>query len=354
MAAVTTSNPADFSSRTQTFFNPKLLKALQYNLKLAGYGLSEGYTTIGSTIRFFRPRKANTTGVGALVEGTAPATLTEVAIGKKDITLGQRGALATITDKVQAIDLLNTLKVYVDTMGADAALDYDTVIRNALITALNASNATYATGDDGGYFERFAGVVNTGNSATDFATLTAASKNNGKFTRGVGLGVATQLKTSKVPKIGGLFVGVIPPQVLHDVRLDTVWTQTGTFQDKNALFKDLAIILDGVAYVEAQNPFTEANVYGTSSSTDPGDGLTYSTLFLGADAFGIPNLTNKIAGGSQQAPKIVILNQPDKSDPLNQKTAVAWKSFFGADAFITDVSGERPRFVILRSKSTFI
>ena len=55
-AAVTTTNPADFADRTQTFFNPKLLKQLQFNLKLAGYGLSEGYRAIGTTIRFFRPR----------------------------------------------------------------------------------------------------------------------------------------------------------------------------------------------------------------------------------------------------------------------------------------------------------
>ena len=51
---------------------------------------------------------------------------------------------------------------------------------------------------------------------------------------------------------------ITPPQVLHDMRQDTTWTQTGTFQDKQALFKDLAIMLDGVAFVEANNPGSKA------------------------------------------------------------------------------------------------
>src|SRR5207302_2002202 len=103
-ALVSTSNPADFANRTQTFFNPKLLEALLFKLVLAEYGLRGKYPAIGTTIRFFRPRAANTTNVGALVEGTAPAGLTEAAVGYVDIALSQRGALAKVTDIVQAID----------------------------------------------------------------------------------------------------------------------------------------------------------------------------------------------------------------------------------------------------------
>ena len=367
------SNPTDFQNRTQAFFNPKLLKALQFNLKLAGYGLSQGYSTIGDTIRFFRPRKASlsytnaeastaalsvtaATSPTSYAEGVAPTNLTEVAIGYVDILLTQRAGLAKISDKLQAIDLLNTLKVYSEKMGEDAALDYDSVIRNALVNGVYISNAKFATGNDGGYFERFAGVVNSGVSLDDFATLAGLSKSNAKISRAVNLGVVTQLKTSKIPKIGGQYVCITPPAVLHDMRQDTTWTQTGTFQDKQALFKDLAIMLDGVAFVEANNPWIEGATYGTESSTDPGDGLIYSSIYLGAEAFGLPNLSNKIAGGSQAAPRLIILNQPDKYDPINQVTVVGWKSFFGAKPFITQLTpalGERPHYAILRCKSTF-
>lgn len=376
-AAVTTSNPTDFADRTQTFFNPKLLKALQYNLKLAQYGLSEGYKAIGTTIRFYRPRKANLTGINAeagrttslaitklttptaLTEGVAPTTLTEVKVGYVDITMYQQGGLATITDKLQAIDLLNTLQVYSRTMGEDAALDYDTVIRDALISGVANSNATYVNStNDGGYFERFAGVVNTGTSSADFASLLGLSKTNGRITRGAALGVITQLATAKIPTIGGNYVAVCPPQVIHDIRQDEMWLRAATHVDTQNLYKDLEIMLDGCAYVKANNPFIEGQVYLTESATDPGDGMIYNTIYLGQEAFGLPNLTNKRAGAGTSAPRIVVLDKEDKSDPLNQKTVIGWKSFFGAGPFIcssrTNEIGDVPRYVVLRSKSTFI
>src|SRR5436853_2499330 len=179
MSQATTTNPADFASRIQTYFDPKLLKSLELELVLASYGLRQSYPANGTSIRFFRPRAANTTGVGTIAEGATPATLTEVAVGYVDIPLSQRSARAEITDLVQAIDLLNTVQLYVDTMGADAALDLDTVVRNALVTGLNDSNATYT----GAYFERFAGVAPTRNWANEFAALFALRASNSKFTR---------------------------------------------------------------------------------------------------------------------------------------------------------------------------
>lgn len=372
MAQATTANPADFSNRTQTYFNPKLLEALQFSLRLAKYGLSEGYTTIGDTVRFFRPRKASLAGINAqaltglsvtpattpttLSEGVKPTNLTEVGVGYVDIKMTQRAGYAELTDRLQAIDLLNTLKVYTKTMGEDAALDYDTVIRNWLINGLHNADATYASGD-GGYFDRFAGVTNTGDSSTDWGSLYALSKANGKITRTAALGMITQLKTSKIPKINDKYVCLTSPQVIHDMRQDTTWVQTGTYQAKDQLFKDMTIELDGVVYVEQNNPWIEATTYDTEwNGTDasPADGLTYANLYLGKDSFGIPNLTNTKAGGTQQAPKLFILNQADKADPINQKTTLGWKSFFGAAAFITSVTGERPRYGILRTKSTFV
>ncbi len=376
MAAATTTNPADFANRTQTLFNPKLLKALQFHLRLAKYGLSEGYSAIGDTIRFFRPRKANQSGINAqaltglavtplvtptvLTEGVKPTNLTEVGIGYLDIKMTQRAGYAELTDRLQAIDLLNTIKVYTTTMGEDAALDYDTVIRNWLISGLFDSDAQDANGADGGYFERFAGVVNTGDSSTDYGTLLGLSKSAAKITRSNNLAMVTQLKTGKIPKINGKYVSIVAPQVVKDIREDTTWTQTGIQQDKHALFTDSELMLDGVVFVEANNPWVEGATYGTESVTDPGDGLVYSSIYLGAEAFGIPNLSNKQAGGSQSAPKLIILNQPDKADPINQKTTIGWKSFFGAGAFIatsdgtTRFSGERPHYGILRTKSTFV
>lgn len=357
-AAVTTSNPADFANRIQTYFNPKLLKALQFSLVLTPYGAKQSFPAIGSTIRFFRPRAAKTANVAAVAEGVTPTNLTEVAVGYVDVPLSQRGALAKVTDLTQAIDLLNTVQLYVTTMGADAALDLDTVVRAALITGLLNSGTTYKYGPTAtqqAYFERFAGVNNTGVSANDFATAHALSNANGKLTRARHIAMITQLKAARVPKIGGKYVCAVAPAVLSDVRQDADWIASATRLADGSMYKDAEIELDGGVFVPHDNTFIEDGVYGTYDDTNATTlGALYGNLYLGAEAFGVPDLANKRAGGSQMSPKIVILPNADKSDPLNLQTMLAWKSFFGAKAFITNVAGEVPHYGILRTKSTFV
>jgi N4-gp56 family major capsid protein len=380
-AAVTTTNPADVADRQQTLFNRKMLKALQFSLHLARYALVEGYTPIGRAIRFYRPRKANLTGINAeaviaftrtivplaanaptaLTEGSdAGITYTEVGVGYVDISQGQRLGASKISDIERAIDLFNTMSLYSDGLGRDAALDYDRVARDALIDALFNSNNTYNAGIDGGYFERFSGVKNTGVSADDFGTLAGLDPANGRITRGSALGVVTQLADAKIPLLNGNYVAIASPRITHDIRQDELWLRAATFAG-DPLYKDHHLILDGVAYVRAHNPWAESGVYGTESYTDGGNGLIYSTIYLGQDAFGAPKLSNAIAGGSPQAPRITILDKADKSDIANRNVVLSWKSYYGAAPFIcknetggaNNAIGERPRYVVLRSKSTF-
>ena len=346
MAQVTLSNPADFASRVQSFYNPKLLDALKFNLALAQYGLQGKYPAAGSTptVRFFRPRIANTTGTGAITEGTTPTTLTEAAVGYVDVTLAQRGALAKVTDLVLATDLLDTVKLYTQTMGADAALDLDTVVRNALMTALNDSNATYT----GAYFERFGGTANTGTSSTDFTTLTGKATTASQMTRSENMKCLTQLKAAKVPTINGKFVAVTPPEVIHDLRQDTTITAAFQYSDVQSLYKNSQLQLDGAVFVEATNPFRE-----TAYKTYAAAGAIFSTIYLGAAAFGVPGLDNTKAGGSPMSPQLIIINKPDHANPLGLYVQLGWKAMYGAKALITSVSGDVPHHLILRTKSTF-
>jgi N4-gp56 family major capsid protein len=219
------------------------------------------------------------------------------------------------------------------------------VIRNALVTGLNDSNATYAAG----YFERFAGVTNTGVSATDFGTFNALSAANAKFTRARHLQCVTQLRAARVPRIGGRYVAITPPQIMHDIRQDTDWVNAATQVNNQALYKRGTIELDGCVFVEADNPFREGAVYKTYSAA----GANFTVFYLGADSFGCPELSNKKAGGSQMGPRITILSQPEKFDAMNLKTFIAWKAYWGAKAFITNVADEVPHYLSFRAKSTF-
>lgn len=348
MSLISLANPGDFASRVQAFYNPKLQDALKFNLALAPYGLQGKYPAGAvsgvPTVRFFRPRIANTVGVGAITEGTTPTTLSEVAVGYVDVPLTQRGQLAKVTDLVLATDLLDTVKLYTQTMGADAALDLDTVCRNALLTALNDSNATYT----GANFERFGGTANTGTSSTDFTTLVGKAANASQMTRSENMKCITQLKAAKVPQINGKFVAITPPEVIHDLRQDTTITAAFQYSDVQALYKNAQLSLDGCVFVEATNPFRE-----TAYKTYAAAGAIFSTIYLGAAAFGVPGLDNVKAGGSPFSPQLIIINKPDHSNPLGLYVQLGWKAMYGAKALITNVAGEVPHHLVFRSKSTF-
>lgn len=365
--------PADFANRTQTLFSKDMMEALAFDLVLNTYGMKQSYPINGDTIRFFRPRKANTDGLlgltaaesagpgragtaTALAEATTPTRMTDVGIGYVDVQLKQRGALASISDIVQAIDLFNTVKVYSKTLGADAALGLDGITRAALITGLLNSNATYGALHP---FERYPHITITADSSDDYDTfkVTAnASNSNGKITRAVHLGCITQLRAANVPTIGGMYVAVTMPQVMHDLRQDTTWVSAATNVDNAALYKRGQIKLDGAVFVEADNGSIEGDTYGTQLGATAITGTNtpvYSTFYLGRDAFGCVELTDKRAGASMMGPKLIVNASPDKNDPLNQKTILGWKAFFGVKPLHTSETSDVPHYLQLRTKSTF-
>lgn len=369
-AATTTTNPADFANRVQTFYSKQLLKALQFNLRLGAYGTAKGLeaNSGANTIRFFRPRKANRSGTQLLTEGTAPTNLTEVAVGYIDILLKQRGALASITDIVRAIDLLDTLDLYSKTMGADAALDFDTVCMHAICSQGGQADAdatanpipagqTTLFGSNGS-FERFAGVVNTNVSATDWTALAALSASNSKLTRAIHLGAITKLRVANVPMVNGKYPVICPPQVLFDIRQDSTWISAAVFDAANlrSIYKWAEFELDGGVFVEQNNPFVEQLQYGkfdNAGVTDSTKTAIFSVLYLGEQAFGVPKLSGSTAGSDPRSPRMIVLTQPDKADPLNQKVTMGWKAFYQAALLLTNEASDVPHCVQLRCKATF-
>ena len=377
-AVITSTNPADFQNRVQKYFSRQLMKALSFNLRLGSYGTAKSLpaNSAANTIRFFRPRRAkkaymnggNPVGPQALTEGAPPVNQNTVNVGYVDIQLVQRGDLSSISDIVRAIDLLDTLDVYIKTMGADAALDFDFVCSHAL-----CSNAGQADADttpnpipagqktlynSNTSFERFSGVVNTLNSQNDWATLQGLTNSQGKITRASHLGVITKMKgpagTPSVPMIGGRYAVVTPPEVLFDMRQDATWIQAAVFDrpDLKSLYKWAEFELDGGVFIEANNPFVESQAagYGTYAS----GGNILSVIYLGEEAFGVPKLTGSTAGSDPRSPSMIVLTQADKADPLNQMVTLGWKAYYQAGLLLTNEVTDQPHAAILRCKTTFI
>lgn len=397
-ATITTGAPADFTNRLQKYFSRELLKALQYELRLGRYGVAKELpaNSAANTIRFFRPRRAKkgtaTSGPRLLAGGT-PAPGANVAgytnptdgtvltpqtgganIGYVDIMLQQRGDLSSVSDIVRAIDLFDTLAVNTKVMSADAALDFDFVCSHAICSNAgvadtdgqpnpipNGQNTMY---NSNGSFERFAGVQNTLNSANDFASLVAESTSNAKLTRAVHLGAVTKLRgvggKPAVPMINGKYIALVAPEVMFDLRQDAVWIASAQYNNN----RDVAALeaweefeLDGCQFVQNNSPFIEtAGNYGTYSPDANGNlaNNIYANIYLGMEAFGVPKLSGMRAGSDPRAPSIIILDKPDKADPLNQQTTFGWKAFYQAGLLLTNEATDVPHLVVLRSKTTMV
>ena len=392
-ATIYTGAPTDFSNRLQKYFSRELLKALQFNLRLGAYGVAKELpaNSAANTIRFFRPRRAvkgkvsllagGTPGSGATVsvydspaDGIAPSAQTGATIGYVDIMLQQRGALSSVSDILRAVDLFDTLAVNTKVMAADAALDFDFVCSHAICSKAGQADSDGAanpipTGQTTMYgsntsFERFAGVTNTLNSANDFATLAGLSSSNAKLTRAVHLGAVTRLRgiggLPSVPMINGKYVALLAPEVMYDLRQDSVWLASAQFNNnRNAGQLDswVEFELDGCQFVENQSAFMETSgAYGQYSPDANGNlaNNIYSNIYLGAEAFGVPKLSGMRAGSDPKAPSMIILDKPDKADPLNQQTSFGWKAFYQAGLLWTNETYDLPHCVVLRSKTTMV
>jgi len=372
-------NPADFVNRVLSQYNKTLLKPIELNMRLAKYARQQvvpknsGY----NGIRFFRPRKANRVGVGALTEASIPATLTEVAMGYIDVKLAQRGQLVKISDVVSATDLINTVDVYSERVKADAALDLESVCWHAICSKAGTADADATANPipsgqktmngSNTQFERFAGTANTGVSTTDYDTFRATTVANAVITRAAHVGCMTQLKNQGVPPINGQYPVLIPSPVLSDMRQDTTWSNTAQYNPDKLLFPWAQFELDGGVFIEAMQP---ANLFIENAAVASGTGYgvhapaaaaiastattgaIYSTLYLGADAFGTPKMTG-IAGSDPASPSLILINKPDNANPLGQWIYLGWKAFYAAALLWTSEASDVPHVVQLRSKTKF-
>lgn len=333
MALQTLANPATVADRLQTYFSKLLLQHAVHELVLGQFGMKAELPQKASskTIRFFRREEADSSRVSALTEGVPLATYSEISLEYVDVTLGQLGEIVKLSDVLEMVDAYEPLQQNIAGMGEDAALKADDVIRNQIVADMqNLDNGQ----------ERFAGIAQTNDGSVDFASAFAAASSVTKLTRTAALSAATQLKKNKAPKINGRYIGVISPEVAHDLRGDTDWLEAAKYSNVQALYNGEVGVLDGIRYIETTNPHRE-NAYGTYNAA----GALYSNFFLGNNAYGTP----KMAGTSSPfAPKVTILDKADKSDPLNQFMMAGWKVFWAAKVLNSNW------VVNVRSKSTFV
>lgn len=370
MAMTTSANPSSVADRIQIHFSKKLLEVQVDELVLDQFGMQADLpmNAHSRSIRFFKPALASSTlygasptavsdvvgkfDVGTADEGAAISTFRENDWTKVDVSLEQYVQATKISDVISMIDAYQPLKQNIDLMGRDAALFYDSLIRNALVGSTHPDGSTTplthgSNGTNG--CELFVSgdgtIINGGTSATNFSTLSGLTKDTGKAFRKFIVSAGTRLRVNKAPKLKGQYLCLLPPQIMQDLCLDTRYENAFQGRGNDGVYKGQIGQMDGFRFVEHTNPYIEDETYGTYDSTDnDADGLIYSTIFLGANAYGCP----KLAGTrSPLKPQVFINDKAEKIDPANQYVTAAWK------CFLMSMGLDSRNIVVGRSKSTF-
>lgn len=313
----------------QRLYSTELLEHAKAELKLNQFGAKKELPRRrgATTIRWFRrmpSTTATTSNVVTLSEGVPINVFTRYDYGFVDAGLVQFGEALKYTDIVGWTALLEVLDDGITYLGENCARKADDVTWAAV-----AHPST-------GLQKRYTGVTQT------FAGLTALTGTTGKFVSADGLAAITRLRIDNAPRAaGGVYVGIIGPQVAFDLKRDTIWVNASTYSAVKQLFQGEIGELDGIRYVETTNVWGESSTEGTRDTAAP---TIYLSVFTGRDAYGVVNLTGK----GPNSPAITIVDRADHADPLNQTLICGWSAFYSSVVL-------NPTFgVAHRSKSSWV
>ena len=214
-------------------------------------------------------------------------------------TVNQYGDYITQSDVLELTALDNTILETTKVLGRQAGLTLDTVVRNVLHSGTNVT-----------YCPKVVDGVETE------VTSRSALGKDCQLTVDVVRQVVAKLRAQNAPTINGSYVAIIHPYVAYDLMRDPEWIEAHKYAQPENLYTGEIGQIAGVRFVQT----TEAKIY---------DGGIFGTLILGADAYGITEVT----GGGLQT----IVKQKGSSgaaDPLDQRSSVGWKAMRTAELLI--------------------
>lgn len=305
-----TTKTADVSAQYQAYLDKQLLKKIMPKLQLAQFAKRAPLPgRMGSkTITWHRFADPSTSTIASVsTEGSEPASSEkQLSLTAVTATLAQYFQKITLTDILTATEFFNHTEEAIRAHGQDCALHCDNTIRDHL-------GSDMTSGSD--------------NKNLVYSNSTWANSNSNPVSADEILDAATALKIDSAPTVDGRnFVGIAPCEVGRDIMRDTDWLDVHKYSSPDGLFDGEIGKLYGVRILETNQGFRSDS--GGSQYAYAASGDTYSTFVLGGDAFGVPDLGTQ----SPFAPKVLIAEGPDKSDPGDLTKVISFKVFYVAKA----------------------
>lgn len=250
----------------------------------------------GKTVEF-RKYSPLAKALTPLTEGVTPAGQA-LNVTTITATVNQYGGWIPLPDMLLLTAIDNNMVQAVELLGSQAGRTLDTVTREVL---------------NGGTSVQYAeGQVTSRNQLTREHKLTVnAVRQAVRF-----------LKGQNAKKIDGSYVGIIHPNCEYDLMSDPDWKDMNKYTTPELAWEGEIGKIAGVRFVET----TEAKVFADAGAESID---VYSTLILGANAYGVTEVTG---GGLQTIVKQ--LGSSGTADPLNQRASAGWKAVKTAERLV--------------------
>ncbi len=253
----------------------------------------------------FRKYSALPKALTPITEGVTPDGQ-KLSMSTVTATVDQYGGFIELSDVLLLTAVDNNLMQATKALASQAGRTLDTVTREVLNGGTNVQFA------DGQVMSR-ADLAGGSDTPEDNHYLTVSAIRKAVRT----------LRVMNAPRINGDYVGIIHPDVAHDLMSDPDWKFPHQYVDTENIYENEIGKIAGVRFVET----TEAKIW-KKAAKDLSSGTAvaanrdvYSTLILGADAYGITEIEG---GGLRHIVKQ--LGSAGTADPLNQRSTAGWKA----------------------------
>ena len=303
------------SKEMKTFYSDYLIDMAEPNLVHDQFGQKHPIPKNGGKIIEFRKYDSLPKALTPLTEGVTPNGQ-KLSMSVITSNVQQYGGYIELSDILLLTAIDNNLVQATKLLGSQAGRTLDTITREVLN---GGTNVQYAEGQVTARNALVGGQA----SGNHYLTVDAVRR------------AVRFLKVMNAPKINGSYVGIIHPDVSYDLMSDPKWVNVKTYSDPDGIYEGEIGKIEGVRFVET----SEAKVFEGAGASGVD---VYSTLILGADAYGVTEITG---GGLEHIVKQ--LGSAGTADPLNQRATAGWKATKTAERL------EEQYMVRIETASTF-
>ena len=290
------------SKEMKTFYSDYLIDMAEPNLVHDQFGQKHPIPKNGGKIIEFRKYDSLPKALTPLTEGVTPNGQ-KLSMSVITSNVQQYGGYIELSDILLLTAIDNNLVQATKLLGAQAGATLDTITREVLN---GGTNVQYAEGQVTARNALVGGQA----SGNHYLTVDAVRR------------AVRFLKVMNAPKINGNYVGIIHPDVSYDLMSDPKWVNVKTYSDPDGIYEGEIGKIEGVRFVET----SEAKVFEGAGASGVD---VYSTLILGADAYGVTEITG---GGLEHIVKQ--LGSAGTADPLNQRATAGWKATKTAERLV--------------------